>query len=803
MAHMERLLKEQAEYLSRFGNNKFDPIASCHYVQNGVKTYLSASSSLGICDDGFGSSASCPDGQTCQSDYRNIFGYTRYDDKPYDGQCSFFEAGEYALPEWLGWFIICVLGLFFAALTSVMVYMNNKKQHIDGNSNSEHFTTGGREIPAGLTAADVVSKWTWAATLLQSSNVAYVYGVSGPFWYAAGATIQVLLFSILAVEIKRKCPAIHTVLEVVLVRWGTGAHLVFLFFCLSTNLIVTGMLILGGAAAVEALTGVTTYASCFLIPLGVATYTAFGGLKGTYYASWTHTCIIYIALLTFLWKVYAGPSDLGSAKKVWENLNMAAIKNPSVTNTAGSYITMFSEGGMIFGIVNIIGNFGTVFVDQSYWQGAIACRPAATWRGYLLGGMAWFAIPFSMATTLGLAARALDLPITGGEAGAGLVPPAVALHLMGKGGAFLVVLQLFLAVTSTANSEQLAVSSLFSYDIYKLYVNKNATGRQIIAVSRVGVVVWAILSGVFGVILFELEISLGWVYVAMGNFIGSAVTPICFSLLWKDCTALGAISGAVGGLMAAIIGWCAMANEMYGCVNVDTLGSNYPVLVGNLNALVFSTIIAVVVSYAQGGQNFDWVVLDRETGKYLIEDDPHAHHKHDGSPDSQETMNAVFQKIVVCAMALTFILILLWPIYTLPAGVFSERYFSFWVAVAFIWGHVAAFITIIYPIFELVKDFGAEAPEVPPPQPASMYPQADTRAIDMTAMAAASPAAKLESPLAPAAAAQPPAGFVYLPQQPSQPMGQPGMYGNMPGMFPPGGYPQPYGYGQAPPMMFQ
>ena len=41
-------------------------------------------------------------------------------------------------------------------------------------------------------------QWTWAATLLQSSNVAWQYGISGPFWYAAGATIQVLLFAILA-----------------------------------------------------------------------------------------------------------------------------------------------------------------------------------------------------------------------------------------------------------------------------------------------------------------------------------------------------------------------------------------------------------------------------------------------------------------------------------------------------------------------------------------------------------------------------------------------------------------------------
>ena len=43
----------------------------------------------------------------------------------------------------------------------------------------------------------------------------YKYGVSGPFWYAAGATIQIVLFGILAIEVKRKAPTAHTVLEII------------------------------------------------------------------------------------------------------------------------------------------------------------------------------------------------------------------------------------------------------------------------------------------------------------------------------------------------------------------------------------------------------------------------------------------------------------------------------------------------------------------------------------------------------------------------------------------------------------
>jgi len=56
---------------------------------------------------------------------------------------------------------------------------------------------------------------------------------------------------------------------------------------------------------------------------------------------------------------------------------------------------------------------------QGYWQSAIAAKPSAAHTGYLLGGIMWFCIPFTLATTMGLAALAADLPITIAEAGAG------------------------------------------------------------------------------------------------------------------------------------------------------------------------------------------------------------------------------------------------------------------------------------------------------------------------------------------------------------------------------------------------
>ena len=99
-------------------------------------------------------------------------------------------------------------GFVFSLITSLIVFVDYTYGGTDFSS--EEFNTAGRSVKTGLTASVIVSQWTWAATLLQSSNVAWKFGVSGPFWYASGATIQVILFAILAIHVKLKAPRAHT-----------------------------------------------------------------------------------------------------------------------------------------------------------------------------------------------------------------------------------------------------------------------------------------------------------------------------------------------------------------------------------------------------------------------------------------------------------------------------------------------------------------------------------------------------------------------------------------------------------------
>ncbi|XP_072052339.1 urea-proton symporter DUR3-like isoform X2 [Arachis hypogaea] len=620
-------------------------------------------------------------------------------------QTSFFE-GKPVLNQGVGYSVILGFGAFFAVFTSFLVWL--EKRYVGSRHTSEWFNTAGRSVKTGLIASVIVSQWTWAATILQSSNVAWEYGVSGPFWYASGATIQVLLFGVMAIEIKRKAPHAHTVCEIVKARWGTAAHIVFLFFCFLTNIIVTAMLLLGGSAVVNALTGVNIYAASFLIPLGVIVYTLAGGLKATFLASYIHSVIVHIVLVLFVYLVYTASSELGSPSVVYNRLLEVASKSrtcqdpishhgqacgPVSGNHRGSYLTMLSSGGLVFGIINIVGNFGTVFVDNGYWVSAIAARPSSTHKGYLLGGLVWFAVPFSLATSLGLGALALDLPINESEAGRGLVPPATAVALMGKGGSILLLTMLFMAVTSAGSSELIAVSSLCTYDIYRTYINPNASGKKILKVSRSVVLGFGCFMGLLAVILNKAGVSLGWMYLAMGVLIGSAVLPIAFLLLWRKANAIGAILGTIIGCIMGIITWISVTKAEYGHINLDTTGRNAPMLAGNLVSILIGGGVHGVCSMLWP-QNYDWsstkqiTVVEKEKTELPAEE------------FNEEKLVRAKSWIVKCGVGFTVLIVILWPILSLPAGEFSKGYFYFWAVIAIGWGTIGSAVIIVLPIME-------------------------------------------------------------------------------------------------------
>ncbi|RRT67782.1 hypothetical protein B296_00027409 [Ensete ventricosum] len=249
------------------------------------------------------------------------------------------------------------------------------------------------------------------------------------------------------------------------------------------------------------------------------------------------------------------------------------------------------------------------------------------------------------------------------------------------------------AVTSAGSAELVAVSSLCTYDIYRTYINPDATGKQILKVSRVVVLGFGCFMGVLAVILNKVGVSLGWMYLAMGVIIGSAVMPIALMLLWRKANALGAILGTIIGCILGIVTWLAVTSIEYGRVNLETTGRNTPMLAGNLVAILTGGFVHVVCSILWP-QKYDWGTTKQITLVEQVQSD---------LPDEEfkeEKLLRAKSWIVKWGIVFTAIIVILWPMLSLPAGKFSLGYFTFWAVVAIAWGTIASVVIIILPLTE-------------------------------------------------------------------------------------------------------
>ncbi|KAL1952743.1 hypothetical protein VTO42DRAFT_4300 [Malbranchea cinnamomea] len=615
------------------------------------------------------------------------------------------------LPSGFGYGIILGLGLFFAF---GMIFVTwSLKRYNNEIQTSEMFTTAGRTVKSGLVACGVVSSWTWAATLLQSSSVGYNYGV-GPFFYASGATVQIVLFATLAIELKRRSPNAHTILEVLRARYGSFTHIVFSIFYLMTNILVTTMLLAGGSAALNAMTGMPIAAGCFLMPVGVFMYTTFGGVKSTLLTNYAHGVALIILIFTFASTAYANGEKLGSPGKVYDLLVAAANLHPVEGNVDGGYLTLRSREGVMFFVINLIGNFGTVFLDASYYNKAIAAHLVHAFPGYVLGGLCWFAILWLCAATMGLVALALEGSnrMSSANVTAGLALPFAAVKMLGSSGAAVTVVLVFMAVTSSFSAQLIAVSSIVTFDVYQAYINPPAHGRTLVRVSHITCVADSLLISGFSTGLYYALISMGYLYLLIGVNISSAVVPVASSLILKDQNWIAAAFSPILGLVCSITAWLVTAKKEYGVLTVETTGANHPMLAGNVAALLSPVIFVPILTFAFGRQNYDWESMrnirlaDDADIVPTAQDDKGITSRAISAAEIQteeevKKLNRTAKIARILTVSVTICLLILWPMPMYGSSyVFSKRFFTGWVTVGFIWLFGTTFGVVLYPLWE-------------------------------------------------------------------------------------------------------
>merc|ERR1712176_1325870 len=100
-------------------------------------------------------------------------------------------------------------------------------------------------------------------------------------------------------------------------------------------------------------------------------------------------------------------------------------------------------------------------------------------------------------------------------------------------------------------------------------------------------------------------------------------------------------------------------------------------------------------------QDYDFSQLDEKIS--LVENDPSGLTEDEQDPVLLENESRWIKRR---GLILTIVLVIIWPLLSVPAGTFTENYFSFWVLISIVWGFGAAVIITVLPLAESQDDIG-------------------------------------------------------------------------------------------------
>lgn len=281
--------------------------------------------------------------------------------------------------------------------------------------------------------------------------------------------------------------------------------------------------------------------------------------------------------------------------------NLTELLNESgVTNGAAAYLNPFSNGDRPYTFVEIfsqlawgLGYCGMPHILTRFM--AVKNEKELKKSKYI--AIVWDILSLGAACFIGVIGRAFLIPVVLGENGAAS-SESVFIELINKlftqelalpfiGGIFLC--GILAAIMSTADSQLLVTASAVSEDLYHSFVDKNADSKKIMQISRMTVVVVAVLAFV---IAWNPDSSIMGLVSNAWAGLGSAFGPtVLLSLFWRRTNLAGAIAGIVSGGLTVII-WDYI--PLMGGQTLGTATGLYSLAVG----FVLSALMIVVFSLA-------------------------------------------------------------------------------------------------------------------------------------------------------------------------------------------------------------
>ena len=430
--------------------------------------------------------------------------------------------------------------LMFVVFLGIMVYLSivAAKQNTSGDDLGEEYYLSGRNAGPIVLAFSYVTGSVSAAAFMGEPGVMSVVG--WPYYWIVIAIIPGMIFPALLLMKRLRNESAKlgslTIPQFLGQRYNSDALRIIVAVAISIFYVFPLVAQFKGAAVLlESFTNIPFKYGVLIFTLFIAIFCATGGFRSVIWVSVIQGIPMFIIAIVL---VIAALSAVGGFTGIENTLSLT---NPQMLD-----VIQPRDPSSIFPIEGVIGVFSywaIMFIAQPYLSSrfmSIRDTKPKTIGTFLIWTLV-LTIIFNTLYLTGLAGRILYPNIQGDY-----ITSQLAIDYLPTFAAAFMMIGIFGAMMSTTQSIILVIAQAIANDIYVESINPKASGKTIIAITRVSIFVVA------AVCLFLTwsnppEFLSIFLYLGLSGVGSCVAVPLFAAIVWKDATAKGAIASAILG----------------------------------------------------------------------------------------------------------------------------------------------------------------------------------------------------------------------------------------------------------------
>ena len=460
------------------------------------------------------------------------------------------------------------IAIYLFALVGVGIYKTKMVK------NSEDFMVAGRVLPWYILVGTLLATWMGSGSLFSGAGLGYRNGPAA-LWSSAGAWLGITLIYFIAKRIRNFGKI--TVPDIFEIRYGRFAALLATIITVIAYTTIVSYQFRGGGKVLEMVSNgmISLEIGIIITAVFAISYTVLAGMFSVVYTDVVNGVLITIGVLAALVFMLINIGGIEEMIQIadqagkwslfgnWSAERSGDISGPIIAlsffvptmlllmGDANMYQRIFSakDGGsakkaVFFWVVGVVilessisflGLTGSVAAEQGIMPDIVQKEQGIVVRN---------------AEILGLTPSEDEL-LSARQSGSESVIPAIAIH----GGlpliiGLILVSTMMAIIVSTADSFLLIPATNLTRDVYQKYINKNATEKKVIFISRMLVLFLGLIAFL---LVSQFKTVLNAAFTAY-NIYGASLTPaLLAAFLWKRATKEGAAISILTGSSITII----------------------------------------------------------------------------------------------------------------------------------------------------------------------------------------------------------------------------------------------------------